>query len=245
MNTIGSVKIVDGFMFTLVDKDGHSWMIEITKEGTDLAEIRIVGHNTWKVGKFVKILRELNPKPKKVKECKPRVPREPKPKTINGVVYRIIEKNKETKRVKVVAEGYEGVHEMSLSTWYRGKFTKNAMKHLVKKLMSYLPAKIIEKPISGDIINKHIENFKNILHYKEFKKAFTKLANIFHPDRGGNATLFQIIHRIYKVQGYVLKQCEELLMKQDYSKVDWTYDDIMKKRINLEWLKIKVDSFNC
>lgn len=131
MNKIGSVKVVDGFTFTLVEKEKFVYMVEITKEDdTEFSELRTVGHNTWKSGKFTKILRELNPQPKKVKEKKERTPREPQPKVIEDVTFRIVERNKETKRVKVVAEGFDGIHEMSLSTWYRGRFYKNAMKHL-------------------------------------------------------------------------------------------------------------------
>ena len=211
MNKIGSVKIVDGFTFTLVDKDKHSWMVEITKEGTDFSRIETVGHNTWKSGKFKKILRVINPRPKKVKEVKERKPRGMKPKTINDVVFKVLEKNKETKRVKVIAEGFEGIHEMSLSTWYRGRFYKNAMKVLKKVVdriieksieMGLIPLDVVVSCNSKEIGTDELKKLRTTYNLRQLKKEYKRLAKKFHTDNldTGNVEMFKLVKKIYDVR---------------------------------------------
>lgn len=212
MNKIGSVKVVDGFTFTLVEKEKFVYMVEITKEDdVTFSELKTVGHNTWKKGVFTKVLRELNPQPKKVKEKKERTPREMKTKTINGVEFRVVEKNRETKRVVVVADGFEGTHEMSLGTWYRGRFYKNAMKHLrrlVDRIVSYLPALITEKPINTD----ELHDLKNICDVRELKKEYRRLARKFHPDNldTGNTEQFKLVKTIYEVRTEAIESALEI-----------------------------------
>ena len=60
LNKVGSVKKVNEFTFTLVDRsDKMRYMVEVTAEGTDLDELVIVAHNTWKKGAFVKVIRNI------------------------------------------------------------------------------------------------------------------------------------------------------------------------------------------
>lgn len=60
LNAVGSVKNVNGFTFTLVDKsDKMRYMVEVTAEGTDFNDLVIVAHNTWKKGAFVKVIRNI------------------------------------------------------------------------------------------------------------------------------------------------------------------------------------------
>lgn len=240
-NVIGFVKIVEGFIFTLVDKEKHTFMVEITQDGTDFSDVRTMGHNTWRLGKFTRILNEINPKPKekKTRERKPRTPRVSKPKVINGVEFKRIEKNKETRRVKVVAEGYEGVYEMSESTWYRGKFFNNIMKFLKKavnvvteiftkstEVMMLIPLdKVVSRKLEETA--KDLYDLKEARYRKELKKVYKKLAKKFHPDNleTGNVDLCTQIIETYKkrdegldylerscfeVEGFTLEESQEL-----------------------------------
>ena len=59
LNKVGSVKNVNGFTFTLVEKTKFSYMVEVTAEGTDLDELVVVAHNTWKSGKFIQVTRNM------------------------------------------------------------------------------------------------------------------------------------------------------------------------------------------
>ena len=220
MNKIGSVKVVDGFTFTLVEKEKFVYMVEITREDdVTFSELKTVAHNTWKSGRFTKILRELNPQPKKVKEKKERTPREPQPKLIDGVLFRIVERNKETKRVTVVAEGFEGTHEMSLGTWYRGRFYKNAMKHLRR-----LVDKVVEKAVEMGLVPldkvvshkleetaKDLYDLKEVRYRKDLKKVYKKLARRYHPDNleTGNEELFKKIVNEYERRDEGLRWLED------------------------------------
>ena len=59
LNVIGSVKNVNGFTFTLVEKTKFTYMVEVTVEGTDFSRLELVAHNTWKKGAFVKVIRNI------------------------------------------------------------------------------------------------------------------------------------------------------------------------------------------
>ena len=60
LNKVGSVKKVNEFTFTLVDRsDKMRYMVEVTVEGTDFNDLVIVAHNTWRSGKFVKVIRNI------------------------------------------------------------------------------------------------------------------------------------------------------------------------------------------
>ena len=57
LNKVGSVKKVNEFTFTLVDRsDKMRYMVEVTVDGTDFNDLVIVAHNTWKKGAFVKVI---------------------------------------------------------------------------------------------------------------------------------------------------------------------------------------------
>ena len=60
LNSVGSVKKVNEFTFTLVDRsDKMRYMVEVTVDGTDFNDLVIVAHNTWRSGKFVKVIRNI------------------------------------------------------------------------------------------------------------------------------------------------------------------------------------------
>ena len=59
LNVVGSVKNVNGFTFTLVEKTKFTYMVEVTVEGTDFSKLELVAHNTWKSGKFVKVTKAM------------------------------------------------------------------------------------------------------------------------------------------------------------------------------------------
>ena len=60
LNKVGSVKKVNEFTFTLVDRsDKMRYMVEVTVDGTDFNDLVIVAHNTWKKGAFVKVIRNI------------------------------------------------------------------------------------------------------------------------------------------------------------------------------------------
>ena len=59
LNVVGSVKNVNGFTFTLVEKTKFTYMVEVTVEGTDFSRRELVAHNTWKKGAFVKVIRNI------------------------------------------------------------------------------------------------------------------------------------------------------------------------------------------
>ena len=59
LNVVGSVKNVNGFTFTLVEKTKFTYMVEVTVEGTDFSRLELVAHNTWKKGAFVKVIRNI------------------------------------------------------------------------------------------------------------------------------------------------------------------------------------------
>ena len=60
LNKVGSVKKVNEFTFTLVDRsDKMRYMVEVTVDGTDFNDLVIVEHNTWKKGAFVKVIRNI------------------------------------------------------------------------------------------------------------------------------------------------------------------------------------------
>ena len=59
LNVIGSVKNVNGFTFTLVEKTKFTYMVEVTVEGTDFSRLELVAHNTWKKGVFTKVIRNI------------------------------------------------------------------------------------------------------------------------------------------------------------------------------------------
>ena len=60
LNKVGSVKKVNEFTFTLVDRsDKMRYMVEVTVDGTDFSKLELVAHNTLKSGKFVKVIRNI------------------------------------------------------------------------------------------------------------------------------------------------------------------------------------------
>lgn len=234
IDRVGEQKEVQGFIFTLFDNDGDKVIAEVNDELYEMSRA------TWRNGKFTKILRIL--KPKYIGETK----------IINNMLFTI--KECAEKRVKVFIEGCKECYDMAVSTWKNGKFYKNAMKffrehgYMTDSIQEdeetkFFPAVISDKPISSEIIKKHITTLENTLYYKEFKMLFNKLAGIYHPDKGGNPKLFQEIHAIYKLQAPVLKRCKKLEQEaQDGKMAKDDYEALMQGIIKAE--KSKQDWYN-
>ena len=214
-SVIGTVQVVNGFVFTLVDKeDKNRFLVEITQEGTDFSELEIVAHNTWGNGKFKKFFDKMFPKEKKAKKVGERKPRTRKPIVINGVKF-LSEKIKGTTRVIVWAEGYEGTYEMSESAWYRKRFFKNIMKVLKRIVDTFLQG--VEKnllPACTTVTRslaqtaKDIYDLANVRYRKELKETYKRLARKFHPDHGGDENMFKKIAATYEKRNSGLSSLE-------------------------------------
>ena len=101
----------------------------------------------------------------------------------------------------------------------------------------YFPAVISEKPITGDMIMKHFDTLENTFYYKDLRKVFNGLANIYHPDKGGNAKLFQEFYETYNRQAKVLKRAEDILLTRISGK---EYEDTVKGLYDLQRQKEEI-----
>ena len=103
--------------------------------------------------------------------------------------------------------------------------------------MEYYPAVISDKPIDADIIKKHMNTLENTFYYKDLRKVFNGLANIYHPDKGGNAKLFQEFYEIYNRQATVLKRAEKVLLTRISGK---EYEEMVKGLYDLQRQKEEI-----
>ena len=233
VNRIGESKVVNGFEFTLIDiVDNYNVMLTVDDEE------HIVAKRTWNRGVFRDIVKNLDIKHLvgKVKEsC--------------GWLFEIVEAAKDYVIVK--CEGYEGEEIISMNRWKKARFGKRLVataektgvfKKIVRavtKVVEYLPALITNKPISADIIQRHMKELDDALHYKEFKQLYAKLANYYHTDKGGNSKAFQMITRIYKFKAPVLKRTEPVLEKYNYDKPE--YERLMRSVLQGMWSKFLLE----
>ena len=181
---IGETKVVNGFTFTVFDVEKQKFFVEITKEGTDFTELEQVSRGAWIKGVFSKIMKRLNP------------PYIGETKKINDVLFKIIEVAKN--KFKVVAEGFDGVHEMAKETWKKGRFYKNAMKkmkHLDMEATSIIYRTKGKRTTDVEIA---INDMANIDSVEELKKYWRAACKKFHPDHGGNAKEFEEVRFWYE-----------------------------------------------
>ena len=145
----------------------------------------------------------------------------------------------------VSCEGYDGEVEISLrrlkdlkfgevlrrAAVKAGKFVKKVVEKIIEiGTTVFFPALVTDKPISADIIKRHMDNLNKTLHYKEFKELYGKIANVCHPDHNGNEELFKMFTEEYKFKGGVLKRAEKTLLETvQYNET--AYAEVMGKFI--------------
>ena len=141
-------------------------------------------------------------------------------------------------RLYVTADG-ENMLEIGTASFNKMSFLKRLAKITTKWIYKeqekqvdepamHYPAIINEKPISADIIKKHVNKLENILCYKELKQEFRKLASIYHPDKGGNAQAFAHLAEIYSISEEVLRTTRDRKAKLDIER----YEKLVKMLIN-------------
>ena len=198
---IGEEKIITGYNVDITIKfvdyvDGKIVVVESLNHNT-----YTVSKDVWKRGVFSEIIKDLcstSPKEKKSKTTKaPRVSKYVgEEKMINDVLFRVEEYVKG--KVKVVADGYEGVKEMAIGTWKNAKFFKNIMK-VLKRVVSYVEEKfdtkyelVIYNDFQRDLIGKITKECGERID-KEFmmcdtvaqvRKLFKHYAKYVHSDLG-------------------------------------------------------------
>jgi hypothetical protein len=189
---IGEEKTVNGYTFTIVDVIDKK--VEVRVSGKNF----IVSRDVWNRGVFKNIMNELCPTTRQEKSNKaPRVSKYVgEEKMINDVLFRVEEYVKG--KVKVIADGYEGVKEMAISTWKNAKFFKNIMK-VLKRIVSYVEEKfdtkyelVIYNDFQRDLIGKITKECGERID-KEFmmcdtvaqvRKLFKHYAKYVHSDLG-------------------------------------------------------------
>ena len=181
---IGQVKEVNGFTFTVFDVEKQRFMVEITQDGTDFTEVEVVSRGAWIRGVFSKIMKRL--KPAYIGETK----------KINDVLFRIVEVAKN--KFKIIADGFDGVHEMGKETWKKGRFYKNAMKkmkHFDMEAISVIYRTVGKRTTDVECA---VNDMANIDTIEELKKYWRTECKKFHPDHGGNAKDFEEVRFWYE-----------------------------------------------
>lgn len=236
IDRIGETKTVGSFEFTLIDVvDSQNVMVTVDDEE------HIVCKRTWNRGVFRDIMKNLD-----IKHLVGVV------KESCGWLFKIKEAAKDY--VIVTCEGYEGEEIITMNRWKKGVFGKRliataektgTMKKIIKKIVEvaktiFFPAVISEKPISGDVVKRHITALENTLHYADFKKLYNSLVKHYHPDCGGSVEGFNFINMVYKFQAPILKKFEPIFMGKE--KARQNYDKLMLVTIASEyWHQKPVD----
>ncbi len=211
---LGEVLTVNGIEFKIVDVDEKGSKIIV--EDNQVNELHETTRSTWRKGSLVKLVREI----KKLQMVG-------KTKKVGNYLFKIIECAKQKFMVTVQGDELEDIVEVSKETWKRGTFVGTLRKlgikisrKINKKIktneveIKYLPAVVIEKPITSQIIEKYVRQLRTETDYSEFKKQFKVLANICHPDKGGNEKVFDMLNKIYKIQGNIIKKAQPILTKK-------------------------------
>lgn len=199
---IGETKQVNGIVITLV-KVLDSNKIEVEVKGST----HVTTRDTWRRGKFSKILRGLKVS-KYVGQTK----------VINNILFTVKEYAKG--KVEVVAEGFDGAKTMTTQTWNNGKFFKNIMKvlHKVTKQVyeliihpewaRFYEAQAIDT--DEEYINSGKFNSLDLANStSELKREYYKLCKIYHPDMGGSQEDFEMLQFCYDEAYRALRAYEE------------------------------------
>lgn len=198
-NKVGSEKIITGYdvdvVITFVDYvDGKVVVKENLNNNT-----YVVSKDVWNRGVFKNIIKDLTSTVKKEKTSN-KAPRVSKyvgdEKIINDVLFRVVEYAKG--KVKVVAENYEGMKEMAISTWKNARFFNNIMKvltRIVEKVKEVVEKKyelVVYNDFNRDFLGRLRANEMNRIELEfnrcdtvaEVRKIYKHYAKYVHPDLG-------------------------------------------------------------
>lgn len=198
-NKVGSEKIISGYnvdvVITFVDYvDGKVVVKENLNNNT-----YVVSKDVWNRGVFKNIIKDLTSTVKKEKTSS-KAPRVSKyvgdEKIINDVLFRVVEYAKG--KVKVVAENYEGMKEMAISTWKNARFFNNIMKvltRIVEKVKEVVEKKyelVVYNDFSRDFLgrlrDKEMTRIEREFNYcvdkQDVRKLYKHYARYVHPDLG-------------------------------------------------------------
>ena len=195
IDRIGETKEVEGFVFTLFDIDGKKVIVEVND---DLHEVT---RDVWRRGVFSKIMKVLKPKQMK--------------KVVNGILFTVIEAAK--RRVKVIAEGFDGVVEMGKDTFKKGKFYRTALRRgLVAKCRDLVLGKKAqyEKDKQEYLQCDDFEAFHGCETVAETKRVYKRLAKKYHPDHGGTQEQFRLLQVKYEIHLAVVEALEKVLAEE-------------------------------
>lgn len=195
IDRIGETKEVEGFVFTLFDVDGKKVIVEVND---DLHEVT---RDVWRRGVFSKIIKLLKPTQTK--------------KVINGILFTVIEAAK--RRVKVIAEGFDGIVEMGKDTFKKGKFFKRVMKHnFVTKCRDLVLGKKAqhEKDKEEYLKRDDLDAFHGCETVAETKRVYKRLAKKYHPDHGGTQEQFRLLQVKYEIHLAVVETLEKVLAEE-------------------------------
>lgn len=213
---LGEVLTVNGIEFKIVDVEEKGSKIIV--EDNQFNDLHETTRSTWRKGSLVNLVREI----KKLQMVG-------KTKKVGDYLFKIIECAKQKFMVTVEGNGLEEIVEVSKDAWKRGTFvgtlrklgikvSKNVNRKTKKSKNDiepkYLPVVIIEKPITSQIVSKYVRQLRTETDYNKFKNQFKILANICHPDKGGNEKVFDMLNKIYKIQGNIIKQAQPILTKK-------------------------------
>ena len=196
---VGSEKIITGYdvdvVITFVDYvDGKVVVKENLNNNT-----YVVSKDVWNRGVFKNIIKDLTSTVKKEKTSN-KAPRVSKyvgdEKIINDVIFRVVEYAKG--KVKVVAENYEGMKEMAISTWKNARFFNNIMKvltRIVEKVKEVVEKKyelVVYNDFNRDFLGRLRANEMNRIELEfnrcdtvaEVRKIYKHYAKYVHPDLG-------------------------------------------------------------
>ena len=198
-NKVGSEKIITGYdvdvVITFVDYvDGKVVVKENLNNNT-----YVVSKDVWNRGVFKNIIKDLTSTVKQEKKSN-KAPRVSKyvgdEKIINDVLFRVVEYAKG--KVKVVAENYEGMKEMAISTWKNARFFNNIMKvltRIVEKVKEVVEKKyelVVYNDFNRDFLGRLRANEMNRIELEfnrcdtvaEVRKIYKHYAKYVHPDLG-------------------------------------------------------------
>ena len=196
---IGETLIIDEVTLTIVEVDIESKAILVEDSLTnDLHETTRTSWNNWKnKGVIPMFFKKI--KPKKLT------------KLINGILFKV--KECAGNKFKVVAEGFDGEHEMSKSTWRQGRFYKNAMKKLITRCRDLVLGKKARHENEREQFKQSndLDAFRGCVTVKEVKNTYKRLAKLFHPDHGGSEEQFKKLQLRYETALIIAETLEGIM----------------------------------